>query len=309
MPRATALIGIRVRPGTEAEFRRWQRRITQVAVEQEGFQGTEIFPPVPGVQEEFVVVVRFDTVANLERWMASDVRARLLAEAEGFCAAPPTYQVLAGRRAAGRPVTEVITSQVVPAREQEYLAWQREMDGVVARAPGFLSTEIFPPASPEGSEWTIVIRFDAPENLDAWLGSSERRSMLERAAPLSTGFRHRRLAAGFGSWFEGSARSGDLVILPPRWKQALTVLAPLYPTVMLVSILVLPHLAFLPPAVRTLAGTSLCVAILTWFAMPLANRILQPWLRGSGTPAQQAATLLGVLLALAGAAAAFVAWG
>lgn len=305
-PRATALIGLRPRPEREAEFREWQRRITTVAVHQEGFQGTEIFPPVPGVQEEFIVVVRFDTVENLERWMASEDRARLLPEAADLLLEPPTYQVLAGRQAAGQAVTEVIAFHVDPQREQDYLAWQREMDGVVARAPGFLSTELFPPSTGR-DDWTVVLRFDTHAHLEEWFASPARQRMLDRADPFAERFQHRRLATGFGSWFEGSARSGDLVVLPPRWKQALTVLTPLYPTVMVVSLLLLPHLGFLPPPVRTLVTVGTCVAFLTWFAMPLANRILGSWLRGSGPPAEQAATLAGIMLALAGAAAVFTA--
>lgn len=305
--RATALIGLRLRPGALDEYHAWQRRITTAVVHQEGFRGTEFFPAVPGVQDEFIVTVRFDTVEHLETWLASDERAALLKESEGLCAAPPTHQVFVGRQAAGAPVAEVITSHVRPGRDADYLAWQREMDGVVARAEGFLSTELFPPASPRHSDWTIVIRFDTAERLDAWKESEARRRMLERAAPFAVCFENRRVADGFGSWFAGSARSGDLAVLPPRWKQAFTVLLPLYPTVMLLTLLVLPHFGALPRPLVILLGNALAVATLTWLLMPLVNRILGPWLRGSGTPAAQAATLAGVLLALGGMAAAFLA--
>lgn len=301
--RATALIGMRLRPETVDEFRAWQRRATAVAIEQEGFQGTEIFPPVPGVQEEFIVALRFDTLAHLESWLASEERAGLHQEAESFCTARPSHQVFVGRETAGVPVAEVITVHVREGRDAEYLAWQREMDGVVAQADGFLSTELFPPASSAQSDWTIVIRFETPAQLDAWKGSETRHRMLARAAPFATGFQDRRVAVGFGSWFAGSARSGEIAILPPRWKQALTVLLPLYPTVMLVNLLVLPYVSFLPRALIILLANAASVVVLTLVGMPLANRVLGPWLRGSGGPV----TAAGVLLTLAAAAAGFMA--
>lgn len=137
------------------------------------------------------------------------VRAGLLQEAEAFCTYPPSHQVFVGRQSAGMPVTEVITSHVRPDRDNDYLAWQREMDGIVSRAEGFLRTELFPPALGQ-SDWTIVIRFETTEHLDAWKESESRRRMLASAAPFAESFQHRRVAFGCGAWFAGRANTGDL---------------------------------------------------------------------------------------------------
>ncbi len=49
-----------------------------------GFQGYRFEPPVPGVQEDWLAIVRFDTEMNLQAWLDSPERHKLLQEASGF---------------------------------------------------------------------------------------------------------------------------------------------------------------------------------------------------------------------------------
>jgi antibiotic biosynthesis monooxygenase (ABM) superfamily enzyme len=79
---ASAVIGTRVRPGKEVEYRAWERRIAAAQSKAEGSQGYRLEPPVPGIQERYVVMLRFNSEANLQAWLDSPVRKRLLAEAE-----------------------------------------------------------------------------------------------------------------------------------------------------------------------------------------------------------------------------------
>lgn len=61
-----------------------------------GFLRVELFEPVPGVQDETVVVFAFDTRAHLEAWLESDVRARHLERVDALGASPRTLNVLGG---------------------------------------------------------------------------------------------------------------------------------------------------------------------------------------------------------------------
>jgi uncharacterized protein len=79
---ASAVISTRVKPGQEAAYRTWERRIAAAQSKAAGFQGYRIEPPVPGVQESWVAIVRFDSDASLEAWMKSPERQTLLAEGE-----------------------------------------------------------------------------------------------------------------------------------------------------------------------------------------------------------------------------------
>jgi len=78
---AGMVITTRVKAGKEKEFREWEDRINTAASRFPGFEGVEVFPPVAGVQDEWVVVVRFDSPEHLEQWRLSDVRRRMVDEA------------------------------------------------------------------------------------------------------------------------------------------------------------------------------------------------------------------------------------
>jgi antibiotic biosynthesis monooxygenase (ABM) superfamily enzyme len=77
----TAMISTRVRPGQEAAYRAWERRIAAVQSKAPGLQGYRFESPIPGVQEDFVAILRFDSDANLQAWLDSPERKALLDEA------------------------------------------------------------------------------------------------------------------------------------------------------------------------------------------------------------------------------------
>ena len=77
---ASAVISTRVKPGQEDAYRSWERRIAAAQTLSPGFQGYRLEPPVPGVQDSWLGIVRFDSDENLERWMQSPERQALLKE-------------------------------------------------------------------------------------------------------------------------------------------------------------------------------------------------------------------------------------
>lgn len=78
---ASVMISTRIRPGKEAEYRIWERRIAAAQSKAPGLQGYRFEPPVPGVQEDFVAILRFDSDANLQAWLDSPERKKLIEEA------------------------------------------------------------------------------------------------------------------------------------------------------------------------------------------------------------------------------------
>jgi hypothetical protein len=81
---ASAVISTRVTPGQEEAFRAWQTRIAAAEASFQGFQGVRLEPPVPGVQEDWATIVRFDSNDHLQAWLTSPKRQRLLDEAATF---------------------------------------------------------------------------------------------------------------------------------------------------------------------------------------------------------------------------------
>jgi antibiotic biosynthesis monooxygenase (ABM) superfamily enzyme len=77
----SAVISSRVKPGQEAAFRAWEQRIATAQAKSPGFQGYRFEPPIPGVQDDWLAILRFDTEPNLQAWLDSPEREKLLGEA------------------------------------------------------------------------------------------------------------------------------------------------------------------------------------------------------------------------------------
>jgi hypothetical protein len=80
----SAVISTRVKPGQQDAFLRWYRRISAVQARFEGFQGYKFEAPIPGVQDDWVTILRFDSDAHLEAWLNSEQRQQILQEANAF---------------------------------------------------------------------------------------------------------------------------------------------------------------------------------------------------------------------------------
>ena len=65
----SAVISTRVQPGKDAEYRVWERKIAAAQSKAPGLQGYRFEPPVPGVQEDYVAILRFDSEANMQAWL------------------------------------------------------------------------------------------------------------------------------------------------------------------------------------------------------------------------------------------------
>jgi antibiotic biosynthesis monooxygenase (ABM) superfamily enzyme len=80
----SAVISSRVRPGQERAFRAWEQRIATAQAQSPGFQGYRFERPIPGVQDDWLAILRFDTEHNLQAWLDSPERKKLLQEAAPF---------------------------------------------------------------------------------------------------------------------------------------------------------------------------------------------------------------------------------
>jgi antibiotic biosynthesis monooxygenase (ABM) superfamily enzyme len=92
----SVVITTRVRPGQEASFRAWEQRIAIAQARSPGFQGYRFEPPIPGVQDDWLAILRFDSEANLQSWLDAPERAALLRESEAFVEAFRTRVVRTG---------------------------------------------------------------------------------------------------------------------------------------------------------------------------------------------------------------------
>ncbi|MFE7324645.1 antibiotic biosynthesis monooxygenase [Streptomyces sp. NPDC057565] len=278
---ATVVTSQKVRAGRAEEYQRWQHRMNEAAREFDGFEGAEVYPPAADDENEWVAVFRFAGVDYLTAWLDSGRRRELLDEGREFFEESPTQEVLRGGAPAEQApemVTAVVSHEVKPGREEGFLRWQEKAFKAQAKSPGFMGSELFKPVEGVQEHWVVVFRFDSREHLDDWLASDVRQKLLEEGRTYFTSYDVRKVGSAFSGWFRFG--EGEQDNAPPNWKQAMTVILALYPTVTVLNLTEGRWLDGLgvPGYIGLFIGNVLSVSVLTWLLMPLVNKALAFWL-------------------------------
>lgn len=287
------ILGQRVRKGREDDYRTWEKKILAAASRYPGYRDAEVKPP-NDIQPDWVVIYKFDSVSDVQNWLNSATRQKLLDEASGIFDGPGTRQVISEQSQISDPlVTVVVSNQVTEDQVDAFLAWRSEMAEAESQFPGFRGSEVFRPIKGVQDEWTTVYRFDTAEHLDAWLNSPERRELLAHAQ--FGDYKLRTIDQSFGNWF---AFDGPAAEPPSNFKTSIAVWFGLYPTVVLLTMLTAPlHLPFW---LGMLVGNLVSSFVMSYLTMPFyGNRVLRGWLRPSATAPQPATNIRGFGLVLA----------
>lgn len=80
----TEIITVSVKPGMEEAYHAWVDRIRQLEARFPGYQGLQLQAPIPGLQDDWVSLLRFDSSEHLNAWLDSDARRAALREVEPF---------------------------------------------------------------------------------------------------------------------------------------------------------------------------------------------------------------------------------
>jgi antibiotic biosynthesis monooxygenase (ABM) superfamily enzyme len=165
----------------------------------------------------------------------------------------------------------IITESIPPERREDYLRWIRGINRAAESFRGYRETNVFPPLRPDEWGWVTIIHFQTHADLENWLGSDVRAEWVDRFRKEFGDFALHRVQGGLTSWFAQQRI--------PGWKMVLTVLLGLYPTVMVITLVILPPFGIWPFALTMLVGNILSVSALQWVLMPQLNRILGFWLQ------------------------------
>ncbi|MFE3290117.1 antibiotic biosynthesis monooxygenase [Rhodococcus sp. NPDC059234] len=273
---ATVIIGQRVRPGFEAAFTAWQEEINAAASRYAGFLGAQIAAPT-AVQPDWVVVYRFDSVANVQAWINSATRQDWLDKGQRYLDGPATQQVITGgSRPNDQLVTVVVTHRVGAECIDDFLDWQNRMQLAERRFEGFRGSELFRPIEGVQDDWTALYRYDNAANLFTWLTSAKRRQLLAEGERFHE-FTSRTVDNSFGSWFAFDEKGAEAPP-PSDVKTSVAVWVGLYPTVVLLTLALSP--IGMPLWLGLLVGNLLSSFIMTFVTMPhYVNRMLGRWLR------------------------------
>ncbi|NQU36913.1 MAG: hypothetical protein HQ526_04860 [Actinobacteria bacterium] len=227
---------------------------------------------------DWAVSITFSSRKNLDRWLASDERRKLLGEIaeRGLELASDTIILVEGERSP--PGVAVFTHQVSPHSVGQFIELQRsELATAVAEFPGSRGVALLESGLSRGL-WFSIVRFDTPEHLDGWLESPRRTKFLPQLRSL--------LEEDFGvvanrSAFGGIVRTvGGQPLVSPTWKIVLLVVAVLFPTV----VLTVPPLTELGkalgfgPGLIMLCSQIIATSLVTAAWMPLLSRAFAWWI-------------------------------
>jgi antibiotic biosynthesis monooxygenase (ABM) superfamily enzyme len=292
-----------VRAESAEAFARWQGETSTTITAFPGFIEQRLLPPNPPVQIDWVILQRFSSLEDAQRWLGSDERAKRLIGVASMLIGRDDVHIVhdsdEGRKPA--PVSAVISTRVKPGKETEYIAWERKIAAAQSNARGLQGYRFEPPMPGVQDDFVAILRFDSEQNMQAWLDSPERARLIEEAAPLTEEFHARLTRSGFEQWFRADDGAASAPL--PVWKMDMVVLLLLYPIVFLWGVWVgTPLLAdkwHLPWAVNLFIGNIFSVGM-TGFLVPwTANGPLSWWLQPKNPKQAMGVHLLGAAIVCA----------
>ncbi len=92
----TAVASFYLIPGASMSYAHLYDRLVQALTTYPGFIRSELFAPIPDLQDETVVLLSFDTREHLDGWLDSDERQRMLDEIDPYIEGARTLNVVGG---------------------------------------------------------------------------------------------------------------------------------------------------------------------------------------------------------------------
>ena len=173
-------------------------------------------------------------------------------------------------------VTTVICRKIRPSHEKDYNDWIRRYLTLERKAPGYLGTTIIIPGGSKSPLRYIIRRFADKAAMERWDNSEESLRLLKEADDYST--RQYDTSTGLETWFA----LPDLKTLsqspPPRWKMAIVIFFAAYAISSLSRSILNPFIGQWPMLGNAVIYTAILVVSLTYFALPIGNRLLRHWL-------------------------------
>lgn len=179
-----------------------------------------------------------------------------------------------------QPVTVSIARTVQPGYHRQFAAWAHAGQELAKEWPGYLGSG-WVRSGPASDEWHVMYRFASAATLQDWDNSHERQWWIDSGGSLMeiTRVEHR---TGIEGWFD---QAGDIsitvpeTVVPPRWKQAVSIFLPFFPLSLLANVVLRPVTGEWPLILAVLLNICLLTPIMTYLFLPLSTRMLRPWLQ------------------------------
>jgi uncharacterized protein len=175
--------------------------------------------------------------------------------------------------------TAVISHRVLDGQQAGYEDWLNEIGPICRSYAGHLDLQIVRPIAGLTTTYTVIIRFDTHRHLEAWMGSGDRKRLIDKARPLLAKDDDFFIRSGLDFWF---TPEGAKAKVPVRWKQFLVTWSAIYPLVLGVPLIAEPLLRLLGIPrnhyIDTLCVTFTVVSLMVYVVMPRYTRLIRRWL-------------------------------
>ena len=175
------------------------------------------------------------------------------------------------------PITILISHRVAAGRTTDHVAHHDKLAELGKGFEGYDGAVLFPPEEPNSHQYSVVVRFESLELLQAFWTSDEFIAWKKRLDELVDSPAAVRYASGLEQWVP-AARSHQAGA-PPTYKIAVVVFFSILPLILVVPPLAAPVLSGVHWLIARILTTASIVLAMSYGAMPLMTRLLGPWLQ------------------------------
>ncbi|MDP9955801.1 antibiotic biosynthesis monooxygenase (ABM) superfamily enzyme [Epilithonimonas hungarica] len=93
---ASVVISHHILDGKQEKYENWLTEIVPLAKHSKGFIDWQIIRPIPDLTFVYTVIIRFDTIENLKKWMESDTRKKHIEKANSLFRKNDNYKIKSG---------------------------------------------------------------------------------------------------------------------------------------------------------------------------------------------------------------------
>lgn len=114
---ASVVISHHILEGKQDQYEEWLNEIGPLCRSFLGYIDWQIIRPIPSLTFNYTVIIRFDTIDHLRKWMESDERKKLIEKAKPIFAKDDNYVIQSGLDFLFQPAQ----NQKAPVRWKQYL--------------------------------------------------------------------------------------------------------------------------------------------------------------------------------------------